>query len=300
MARPTPFVPLAAADAARLVEHVPAVDAARLEERAASLWGGTPGLANEGTGLDLIVRSLDLTALAGTETVDEVERLCARAVRPDPADRSVPSVAAVCLWPGFVPIAVSRLAGSGVRVASVAGDFPTARAPLADRLREIERVVADGAVEVDVVMQRTAFLEGRYADAYDELLAIRRAAGPATLKTIVEVGALGSLDLVRRASVLAIVAGADFIKTSSGKIGTGVTLASALTMMEAIGDLHRDTGRAVGVKVAGGIRTADQAIGYLGLTHETLGSDWLTPARFRIGASSLLDDLLPRIRVGDA
>jgi deoxyribose-phosphate aldolase len=221
--------------------------------------------------------------------------ICAKAVRPDPLDPSIPPVAAVCLYPWLVPTAVAQLAGSTVHVASVAGGFPAGLGPLEPRLQEIRDVVAMGADEVDIVLNRSLFLGGRYQQAFEELLAAREAAGSAHLKVILETGELGSYDRVRQASALAMAAGADFIKTSTGKIGVNATLPTALCMMEAARDFQRDTGRAVGIKVAGGVRKAKDAIRYLVVLHETLGPDWMTPDRFRIGASSLLNDVLMQI-----
>jgi deoxyribose-phosphate aldolase len=192
-------------------------------------------------------------------------------------------------------LAARELRGTGLHVASVAGAFPAGLGPLEARLNEIRDVVASGADEVDIVLNRSLFLGGRYAQAFEELAAAREAAGGAHLKTILEVGELGSYDRVRQASVLAMAAGADFIKTSTGKIGTGATLPAALCMMEAVRDFFRETDRPVGVKVAGGVRSSKQAIQYLALVNETLGTKWLHPDRFRIGASSLLNDVLMQI-----
>jgi deoxyribose-phosphate aldolase len=180
-------------------------------------------------------------------------------------------------------------------VASVAGAFPSGLGPLDARLREIAEVVELGATEVDIVLNRSLFLGGRYREAFEELAAAREAAGDAHLKVILETGELGSYDRVRQASVLAMAAGADFIKTSTGKISTGATLPVALCMMEAAREFHRQTGRRVGVKVAGGVRKSKQAIQYLVVLHETLGPAWLTPALFRIGASTLLNDVLMQL-----
>jgi deoxyribose-phosphate aldolase len=221
--------------------------------------------------------------------------LCSKAVRPDPVDPSIPSVAAVCLYPQLVPVASEQLRGTGVHVASVAGAFPAGLGPLDSRLREIAEVVELGADEVDIVLNRSLFLGGRYAQAYDELVAAREAAGAAHLKVILETGELGSYDRVRQASMLAMAAGADFIKTSTGKIGTGATLPTALCMMEAARDFHRQTGIEIGIKVAGGVRAAKQSIQYLTILFETLGASWMTPDRFRIGASTLLNDVLMQI-----
>jgi deoxyribose-phosphate aldolase len=272
-----------------------AVDAVGLEERAASLAKRSIKRDAKLWALDLAIRAMDLTTLEGSDTVGKIVGICAKAVRPSPLDPSVPPVAAVCLYPQLVPVALEQLAGTGVRVASVAGGFPSGLGPLDARLEEIRDVARAGAHEIDIVLNRSLFLGGRYADAFDELVAAREAAGSAHLKVILETGELGSYDRVRQASVLAMAAGADFIKTSTGKIGVSATLPVALCMMEAVRDFHRDTGRAVGIKVAGGVRTAKQAIQNLVILHETLGSDWMTPERFRIGASSLLNDVLMQI-----
>jgi deoxyribose-phosphate aldolase len=202
----------------------------------------------------------------------------------------------VCVYPELVPTAVACLAGSGVHVASVAGAFPSGLGPLGARLQEIRWVVEQGADEVDIVLNRSAFLAGRYGDAFDEIAASREACAGAHLKVILETGELGSYDQVRKASMLAMAAGADFIKTSTGKIGTAATPPVALCMAESIRDYVDQTGRPVGLKVAGGIRTAKQAWQYLVIMQETLGGGWLTPDRFRIGASSVLNDLLLQMR----
>jgi deoxyribose-phosphate aldolase len=280
----------------RLVAHAGAVDAVGLEQRAASLAARSIKRSAKVWALDLAIRCMDLTTLEGADTTGKVVALSAKAVRPDPSDRTIPSVAAVCLYPELVPVAVEQLRGTGVRVASVAGAFPAGLGPIGSRLAEIRSVVAAGADEVDIVLNRSLFLGGRYAQAFEELAAAREAAGSVRLKTILEVGELGSYDRIRQASVLAMAAGADVIKTSTGKIGTGATLPAALCMMEAVRDVHRETGRAVGLKVAGGVRTSKQAIQYLAVLHETLGPRWLTPDRFRIGASSLLNDVLMQIQ----
>jgi deoxyribose-phosphate aldolase len=272
-----------------------AVDAVGLEERAASLAKRSIKRDAKLWGLDLAIRSMDLTTLEGTDTVGKIVALCAKAVRPNPLDPSIPPVAAVCLYPQLVPVALEQLEGTDVHVASVAGGFPSGLGPLDARLQEIRDVAATGAEEIDIVLNRSLFLGGRYAQAFEELVAAREAAGSTHLKVILETGELGSYDRVRQASVLAMAAGADFIKTSTGKIGTNATLPVALCMMEAIRDFHRDTGRRVGIKVAGGVRNAKQALQYLVILHETLGGGWLSPDRFRIGASSLLNDVLMQI-----
>jgi deoxyribose-phosphate aldolase len=278
-----------------MVTRTVAVDAVGLEGRAASLATRSIKRESKRAALDLAIRCMDLTTLEGTDTIGKIVAMCAKAVRPDPLDPSVPSVAAVCLYPQLVPVAVEQLAGTGVAVASVAGAFPSGLGPLDARLREIAEVVELGATEVDIVLNRSLFLGGRYREAFEELVAAREAAGDAHLKVILETGELGSYDRVRQASVLAMAAGADFIKTSTGKISTGATLPVALCMMEAAREFHRQTGRRVGVKVAGGVRKSKQAIQYLVVLHETLGPAWLTPALFRIGASTLLNDVLMQL-----
>lgn len=287
--------PVPAAEAVRMVRRAPGVDAVGLEARAADLATRSIKKDAKLRALDLVIRCIDLTTLEGSDTVGKVVAMCAKAVRPDPTDPSIPSVAAVCIYPWLVPTAVAATAGTGVRVASVAGAFPAGLGPLAPRLEEIRDVVAMGAGEVDVVLNRSLFLGGRYQQAFEELVAAKEAAAPARLKVILEVGELGSYDRVRQASVLAMAAGADMIKTSTGKIGSSATLPAALCMMEAIRDFSRDTGMAVGIKVAGGVRAAKDSIRYLVVLRETLGPGWLSPDLFRIGASSLLNDVLMQI-----
>ena len=282
-------------DAVRLVTRAPAVDAVGLEERAASLGKRSIKKASKLWALDLAIRCMDLTTLEGVDTVGKVEAMCAKALRPDPLDATIPPVAAVCIYAQLIPRAVEQLRGSSVKVASVAGGFPAGLAPLEARLADVRQAVEAGADEIDIVLNRSLFLGGEYARAFEELVAAREAAGDAHLKIILETGELGSYDRVRQASVLAMAAGADFIKTSTGKIGIGATPPSALCMMEAARDFFTETGRRVGVKVAGGVRASKQAIQYLVLVYETLGAEWMTPDRFRIGASSLLNDVLMQI-----
>jgi len=242
--------------------------------------------------LDTAVRMIDLTTLEGADTHGKVRAMCANARRPDPADPAVPPVAAVCVYPDLVSVAVAELAGSTVGVASVATAFPSGRASLAVKLADTADAVAAGATEVDMVIDRGAFLAGRYGQVYEEIVAVREACGDAHLKVILETGELVTLDNVARASWLAMLAGADFIKTSTGKVSPASTPPVALVMLTAVRDYAQMTGHRVGVKVAGGIRTAKDAVRYLVLVNETAGADWLTPDLFRIGASSLLNDLL--------
>jgi len=242
--------------------------------------------------LDAAVRMIDLTTLEGADTPGKVRAMCAKARRPDPADPAVPPVAAVCVYPDLVPVAKAELAGSTVGIASVATAFPSGRASLAVKLADTADAVAGGATEVDMVIDRGAFLAGRYGLVYEEIVAVKQACGDAHLKVILETGELVTLDNVARASWLAMLAGADFIKTSTGKVSPASTPPVALVMLTAVRDHAQMTGHRVGVKVAGGIRTAKDAVRYLVLVNETAGPGWLTPSRFRIGASSLLNDLL--------
>ena len=278
-----------------LMGGVRTVDQVGVEERAASLGKRSIKKASKVWALELAIRMMDLTTLEGADTPGKIAALCAKGIRPDPADRSIPSVAAICVYPSMVRSAVEHLRGSEVRVASVATAFPSGQSFLEVKLAETRQAVAAGADEIDMVIDRGAFLSGDLQKVFDEIVAIKEAAGPAHLKVILETGELGTYDNVRRATVLAMAAGADFIKTSTGKISPAATPPVALVMMEAIRDFHRETGRPVGLKPAGGIRTSRQAIHYLVLLHETLGSDWMSPERFRIGASSLLNDCLMQL-----
>ena len=276
--------------------RIGSVDQVAVEERAATL--GKRSIKREAKlwALDLAIRTIDLTTLEGADTPGKVAALCSKAMRPDPVDPSIPSVAAVCVYPNLVPVAVERLRGSGVKVASVATAFPSGQAPLDVKLAEVRDVIEMGADEVDMVIDRGAFLSGRYAKVYDEIVRVKEASGDAHLKVILETGELGTYDNVRRASLLAMAAGADFIKTSTGKLPSAATLPVALVMLEAIRDVFEETGRMVGMKPAGGIKNAKQAVQHLVLVHETLGPDWLTPDLYRLGASSLLNDVLLQIR----
>jgi deoxyribose-phosphate aldolase len=272
------------------------VDAVALEDRAASLAKRSIKRDAKVFALELAVRCMDLTTLEGADTPGKVAALCSKGIRPDPSDAAVPSVAAICVYPNLVATAVGRVHGTGVRVASVATAFPSGQSPLDVKLDDAARAVELGADEVDMVIDRGAFLSGRYAKVYDEIVRVKEVVGNAHLKVILETGELGTYDNVRRASLLAIAAGADFVKTSTGKVNPAATLPVALCMLEAIRDVYDETGRAVGFKPAGGVRQAKQAIQHLVLVHETLGPDWLTPDRYRIGASSLLNDVLMQLR----
>jgi deoxyribose-phosphate aldolase len=243
-----------------------AVDEVGAEERAAALAKRSIKKASKVAALRLAVAVMDLTTLEGSDTVGKVQALCSKARRPDPADPEVPTVAAVCVYPSLVATARDALAGSGVKVASVATAFPSGQASLAVRLADVAEAVEAGADEIDMVINRGAFLAGRHQEVFEEIVVVKEACGQARLKVILETGELGTLDNVRRASVLAMAAGADFIKTSTGKI-----------------------------QPAGGVRTAKQAIQHLVVVNETLGPDWLTPEWFRLGASSLLNDCLMQL-----
>jgi deoxyribose-phosphate aldolase len=277
--------------------RISAVDAVGLEARAAALTGRSIKKTTKTAALHLAIRCMDLTTLEGSDTPGKVIALCGKAMRPDPLDPDVPAVAAVCVYPEMVAVAVHALRHSTIKVASVAGAFPSGLGPLPTRLDEIRRAVADGADEIDIVLNRSAFLSGDLSRAFDEVAAEKAACGPAHCKVILETGELGTYDNVRRASMLAMAAGADFIKTSTGKIGTSATPPVALCMSESIRDFHDQTGTIVGLKLAGGIRTAKQSWQYLVIVNETLGPRWLTPERFRLGASSLLNDVLMQLRM---
>ncbi len=260
-----------------------------LETRAASLARRSITGDARSAGIELAIASLDLTTLEGKDTPGKVRALCARAIRPAP---DVPSVAAVCVYPALVSVAAAALAGSGVRAASVSTAFPSGLSGLDVKLRETQDAVAAGADEIDMVIDRGAFLAGRYDEIRAQVAAIREACAGARLKVILEAGELGSYAAIRRACDLALEAGADFLKSATGKIGVSTTPAIALVMCQAIGDWVRAGNRPVGLKLAGGIRETKTALGYLAIVNETLGPAWLGPDRFRIGASALLDDLL--------
>src|SRR5690606_34869585 len=275
---------------------LPGVDQIGAEQRAAKLATRSIKTTAKAWAIDLAIRCVDLTTLEGADTPGKVRALCAKAQRPDPTDPECPPVAAVCVYPALVPTAAAELAGSGIRVASVATAFPSGQAPLEVKVAETTAAVAAGADEIDMVINRGAFLAGRYRQVFDEITAVREAASGVHLKVILETGELATYDNVRRAAWLAMLAGADFIKTSTGKISPAATLPVALVMLEAVRDWYAMTGRLVGVKPAGGIRTTKDAIRHLVLVNETAGEQWLHPDRFRIGASTLLNDLLMQRR----
>ncbi|MGK5679257.1 deoxyribose-phosphate aldolase [Actinoplanes sp. URMC 104] len=285
-------LPGSPADLRTFLHGLPGVDKVGIEARAAALGTRSVKTTAKAQAIDLAIRMVDLTTLEGADTPGKVRALSAKALRPDPSDPTCPPVAAVCVYPAMVPAAAGVLAGSGVHLASVATAFPSGQAPLEVKLADTREAVAGGADEIDMVISRGAFLAGDYGRVFDEIVAVKEAAGPAHLKVILETGELATYDNVRRASWLAMLAGADFIKTSTGKVGVNATPPVTLLMLEAVRDFRERYGRQVGVKPAGGIRTTKDAIKYLVMINETCGDDWLSPDWFRFGASSLLNDLL--------
>ena len=275
----------------RFLHGLPGVDEVGARSRAASL--GTRSIKNDSKAwaIDTAIGMVDLTTLEGMDTPGKVRALCAKARRPDPTDPSTPSVAAVCVYGDLVGVAREAV-GDSLHVAAVATAFPSGRASLAVKLADTADAVAAGADEIDMVIDRGAFLSGDYGLVFDEIVAVKQACGSAHLKVILETGELRTLDNVRRASWLSMLAGADFIKTSTGKVTPAATPPVTLVMLEAVRDFHEATGRLIGVKAAGGIRTSKDAIKYLVLVNETVGDAWLTPDLFRFGASTLLNDLL--------
>jgi deoxyribose-phosphate aldolase len=271
---------------------LPGVDRVGADQRAAMLGTRSIKTTAKAEAIDLAIRMVDLTTLEGADTPGKVRAMCAKAVHPDPGDPSVPKVAAVCVYPDLVAQAVDALKGSGVKVASVATSFPSGRSSRDVKTTETAFAVAAGADEIDMVIDRGAFLAGDYVKVFEEIVAIKAACGAAHLKVILETGELSTYDNVRRASWLAMLAGGDFIKTSTGKVQPAATLPVTLIMLEAVRDFLATTGRKVGVKPAGGIRTTKDAVKMLVLVNETVGEGWLSPDWFRLGASTLLNDLL--------
>ncbi len=272
------------------------------EARTATLSTRSIKTTSKQWALDLAISMIDLTTLEGQDTVGKVRALCAKGRRPDPADPSCPPVAAICVYPDMVATAKEALRGSAVLVASVASAFPAGRSTLDIKLQDTRDAVAAGADEIDMVIDRGAFLSGDYQRVFDDIVAVKQACAPsdstnvgddgAHLKVILETGELMTYDNVRRASWLAMLAGADFIKTSTGKVQPAATMPVTMIMLEAVRDFRDATGRMIGVKPAGGISSAKDAIKYLVMVNETAGDDWLNPHRFRFGASRLLNDLL--------
>jgi deoxyribose-phosphate aldolase len=276
----------------KFIMGLPGVDKVGLEERAATL--GTRSIKNsaKAEGIDLAISMIDLTTLEGMDTRGKVRSLCAKAQRPDPLDSSVPQVAAVCVYGDMVGHAKEALGTSSINVAAVATAFPSGRASRRVKLMDVQDAVALGADEIDMVIDRGAWHEGRYLDVYEEIVAVKEACGKAHLKVILETGELKTYDNVRRASWVAMLAGADFIKTSTGKIPSAATLPVTMLMLQAVRDFQRFNGTIIGMKPAGGIRTTKDAMKYLVVVKETVGDRWMNPDLFRFGASSLLNDLL--------
>lgn len=279
------------ADLTRFLHGLPGVDEVGAQARAAALATRSIKSTAKAWAIDTAISMVDLTTLEGMDTAGKVRALCAKALRPDPTDSTCPSVAAVCVYGDLVGVAREAV-GDALHVAAVATAFPSGRASLAVKLLDTEEAVAAGADEIDMVIDRGAFLAGDYLRVHDEIAAVKQACGSAHLKVILETGELRTLDNVRRASWLAMLAGADVIKTSTGKVTPAATPPVTLVMLEAVRDFHAATGRHIGVKAAGGIRTSKDAIRYLVLVNETVGEGWLTPDLFRFGASTLLNDLL--------
>ncbi len=276
----------------RFLHGLPGVDQVGAEGRAAGLATRSIKTTAKAWAIDTAIAMVDLTTLEGADTPGKVRSLCAKAMRPDPSDASVPSVAAVCVYPDLVATAVSALRGSSVQIASVATAFPSGRASLETKLHDVRDAVAAGATEIDMVIDRGAFLAGHYLQVFDEIVATKAACGTAHLKVILETGELATLDNARRASWLALLAGGDFIKTSTGKVTPAATPPVALVMLQAVRDFADLSGDVRGVKLAGGIRTSKEAVRYLVMVNEVAGEQWLDPHLFRFGASSLLNDLL--------
>ena len=280
----------------RFLCGLPGVDQVGADAQAAALSTRSIKAASKAFAIDLAISMIDLTTLEGSDTPGKVTALCAKGMRPDPTDPSVPSTAAICVYNDMVGIAKDALGDSGVKVAAVVTAFPSGRASLAVKLADTRDAIVQGADEVDMVIDRGAFLSGRYLEVFEEIAAVKQLCGEdgatAHLKVILETGELQTYDNVRRASWLAMMAGADFIKTSTGKISPAATLPVTLVMLEAIRDWYDATGDMIGMKPAGGIRTTKDAMKYLVLVNETLGDAWLSPDWFRLGASSLLNDLL--------
>jgi deoxyribose-phosphate aldolase len=271
------------------------VDQVMVEERAAAFGRRSIKTSAKLDGLRLVVSMMDLTTLEGKDTPGKVAYLCRKAIQPADPRLGVPSCAAVCVYPNLVRAAKTFLGDSGVKVAAVTTAFPSGAMPLKVKLLDTRMAVAEGADEIDMVIDRGAFLAGEHARVADEIAAVKEACGPAHLKVILETGELQTYDNVRIASDLAIRSGADFIKTSTGKVQPAATMPVTLVMLEAIREFFFETGRRIGMKPAGGIRTAKESLAYLVMLAETLGDDWMTPDLFRFGASTLANDVLMQI-----
>ena len=286
------------------LKKLPGVDAVGADARAAMLATRSIKTTSKRWAIDTAITMVDLTTLEGADTEGKVQALCAKAVRPDPTDLSVPSVGAVCVYNDMVSIARNHLdsiGGAHVPVAAVSTAFPSGRASMKVKIQDTQDAIDAGAGEIDMVIDRGAFLSGNYIEVFNEIVAIKEICGDkAHLKVIFETGELVTYDNVRKASYLAMLAGADFIKTSTGKIAPAATPPVVLVMLEAVRDFYEMAGVRIGVKPAGGIRNTKDAIKQLVLVNETAGPEWLTPSLFRIGASALLNDLLmQRMKMDD-
>ncbi len=278
------------------LSRVPAVDEVGVNERVGRFTSRSIKTASKIEALKLILSMIDLTTLEGQDTPGKVRQLCQKAIHLHDALPGLPHVAAVCVYPTMVGVAKEALGDRDINIASVATAFPSGQAPLSVKLEDTRMAVDAGANEIDMVISRGEFLAGQYGHVFDEIVAIKEACGDAHLKVILETGELGTLDRVRRASVLAMHAGADFIKTSTGKIQPAATMQVTLVMLQAIRDFYYETGRMVGMKPAGGISSAKLAVHYLVMLRETLGNAWMTPEWFRFGASSLANDVLMQLQ----
>lgn len=278
------------------LSRVGQVDEVGVNERVARFQSRSIKSASKIEALKLVLSMIDLTTLEGQDTPGKVHQLCQKAIHLHDAMPGLPHVAAVCVYPTMVSVAKEALAGRDINIASVATAFPSGMSGREIKLEDTRMAVAAGATEIDMVISRGAFLQGRYEFVFEEIMAVKEACGDAHLKVILETGELGTLDRVRRASVLAMHAGADFIKTSTGKIQPAATMQVTLVMLQAIKDYYRETGKMVGMKPAGGISTAKLAVHYLVMLRETLGNAWMTPEWFRFGASSLANDVLMQLK----
>ncbi len=272
------------------------VDEIGVKERVSSLSTRSIKRESKLQALNYIVSMCDLTTLEGEDTEGKVLQMTAKAMRPDPADEDVPSAAAVCVYPSLVSTAKEIIGSSNVKVASVSSYFPSGQVPLESKLLDTKYAIEEGADEIDIVINRKAFFEGDYRKVFDEIVSLKEACGDKHLKTILEVGELRTYENIKKASLIALAAGSDFIKTSTGKISNGSSKEACLVMAKAVYEFKESTGFSAGIKVAGGIRNSKDAIRYLIIIKEELGEDWLDADYFRFGASSLLDDVLKQIR----
>jgi len=272
------------------------IDSIGLNERVASLATRSIKKDSKLQALNLIVSMCDLTTLEGEDTEGKISQMAAKAIKPDPSDKSIPSAAAVCVYPSLVGPIKEKVMHSDVKVASVSSYFPSGQVPMESKLLDTKYAIDSGADEIDIVINRKAFLEGNYRKVYDEIVALKELCGDIHLKTIIEVGDLKTYENIRKASLISLAAGSDFIKTSTGKLSVGSSRQACYVMSKAVLDFYHMTGIKAGIKVAGGIRDAKDAIRYLVIVNEEMGVDWLSPDMFRFGASSLLDDVLKQIR----